>query len=203
MRNAAFWRRGGIGLRVSLSLTAALVPVALLVGVFFYLEGRKALETEIKNRALHVARELAALATDDIITGNQKALALKVPFPFMTSEESLSGSALQYLLIYSHTCELPVGSTDTEVFFSGRSFFYSLPSVNGTTRDQVPLACNPHKIFEPFFSTKDEGNGTGLGLSIGYRIVRNHFGRIEAESKPGKGTVSRGFLPAYQKPVMA
>ena len=59
------------------------------------------------------------------------------------------------------------------------------------------------KIFEPFFSTKDTGNGTGLGLSISYRIVRNHGGRIEAESRPGKGTVFRIFLPVYQKPVMA
>jgi two-component system NtrC family sensor kinase len=59
------------------------------------------------------------------------------------------------------------------------------------------------KIFEPFFSTKDAGNGTGLGLSISYRIVRNHGGRIEAESKPGKGAVFRVCLPLYEKQAMA
>jgi two-component system NtrC family sensor kinase len=59
------------------------------------------------------------------------------------------------------------------------------------------------KIFEPFFSTKDAGYGTGLGLSISYRIVRNHGGRIDAESKPGRGAVFRIFLPVYQKPAVA
>ncbi len=165
MRRAAFWWRGGIGLRVSLSMTAALVLVALLVGVFFYLEGRKALEAEIKNRALYVAKELAALTTDDIITGNQNALAQKVPFPFTTNEESLSGSALQYLVIFNSNCELLIGSTDTEVFFNGRSYFYSLPSVNGTTRDQVPLACDSQQTAAPVFQSKKNG-AYDLTLSV-------------------------------------
>jgi len=41
-------------------------------------------------------------------------------------------------------------------------------------------------IFEPFYSSKKDG--TGLGLSIAQRIVENNGGRLEVESKPGKGT---------------
>ena len=44
------------------------------------------------------------------------------------------------------------------------------------------------KIFEPFFSTKDQGEGTGLGLNICYRIVEKHGGRIYLSSKPGETT---------------
>ena len=54
------------------------------------------------------------------------------------------------------------------------------------------------KIFEPFFSTKDNGDGTGLGLSISYRIVQQHGGRIEVESTSGHGALFRLILPLSQ-----
>jgi signal transduction histidine kinase len=44
------------------------------------------------------------------------------------------------------------------------------------------------RIFEPFYTTKPEGQGTGLGLSIARGIMVKHGGTIEAESKRGKGT---------------
>ena len=37
------------------------------------------------------------------------------------------------------------------------------------------------KIFEPFYSTKGEGQGTGLGLSIVRNIMDNHGAEIRAE----------------------
>lgn len=56
---------------------------------------------------------------------------------------------------------------------------------------------NLKKIFEPFFSTKGNGDGTGLGLSISHRIIQNHGGRIEVESEVGHGTHFRVFLPLH------
>jgi len=49
------------------------------------------------------------------------------------------------------------------------------------------------KIFEPFFSTKEEG--IGLGLPIAQRIVEEHGGEIRVESSAGKGTVFIVSLP--------
>jgi PAS domain S-box-containing protein len=51
------------------------------------------------------------------------------------------------------------------------------------------------RVSEPFFTTKEEGKGTGLGLAICRRIVEQHKGRLEIESKPGEGTTVRIVLP--------
>lgn len=51
------------------------------------------------------------------------------------------------------------------------------------------------RIFEPFFSTKDEGKGTGLGLSIVRNIVEQHGGTITVSAREGGGTVFEIRLP--------
>ncbi|MCP4688447.1 MAG: PAS domain-containing protein, partial [Desulfobacterales bacterium] len=51
----------------------------------------------------------------------------------------------------------------------------------------IPLEILP-RIFEPFYTTKEEGEGTGLGLSLVYSIVENHGGDVKAISDPGEGT---------------
>ncbi len=52
------------------------------------------------------------------------------------------------------------------------------------------------KIFNPFFSTKLQG--TGLGLAIVHRIMTQHNGRIEVQSKVGKGSIFRLIFPAKE-----
>jgi len=49
------------------------------------------------------------------------------------------------------------------------------------------------KIFQPFFSTKEEG--TGLGLSIAFRIIEEHQGRLDVQSKEGEGSTFIITLP--------
>ncbi|MGD8742581.1 MAG: sensor histidine kinase, partial [Granulosicoccaceae bacterium] len=51
------------------------------------------------------------------------------------------------------------------------------------------------RVFNPFYSTKPEGEGTGLGLSVSYGIVQKHGGHISIESGDSEGTTVVIMLP--------
>jgi signal transduction histidine kinase len=53
------------------------------------------------------------------------------------------------------------------------------------------------KIFDPFYTTKTNGQGTGLGLSIVQNIIKYHDGLVTVDSSVGKGTAFHVFLPMY------
>jgi PAS domain S-box-containing protein len=53
------------------------------------------------------------------------------------------------------------------------------------------------KIFDPYFTTKE--NGSGLGLAISYSIMKRHDGTIIVDSSPGEGSTFSIFLPAAGK----
>jgi signal transduction histidine kinase len=54
-------------------------------------------------------------------------------------------------------------------------------------------------LFEPFTTTKAEGQGTGLGLYVCYGIVQRHGGRITARNRPGGGAVFTVRLPLRER----
>jgi two-component system NtrC family sensor kinase len=74
-----------------------------------------------------------------------------------------------------------------------------------TVRDSgrgIPPEILPN-IFEPFYTTKNEGHGVGLGLSTVYGIMERHHGSVNVESQPGEGTNISIELPASASNVNA
>jgi signal transduction histidine kinase len=61
--------------------------------------------------------------------------------------------------------------------------------------DSGPGIKEPHRVFDPFYTTKPIGKGTGLGLSAVYGVVQDHRGQITCQNNPGGGAVFMLRLP--------
>ena len=86
--------------------------------------------------------------------------------------------------------------TDSHIpgLMPGRFFMLSITDTgHGMTRDILD------RIFDPYFTTKDQGDGTGMGLSVVQGIVHSMNGAVTVESTPGKGTTFRVYLPVMEK----
>jgi CheY-like chemotaxis protein len=65
---------------------------------------------------------------------------------------------------------------------------------NGIGMDTATL----ERVFEPFFSTRANGEGSGLGLSVAYGIISNFGGEILVESSIGEGSTFTVLLPSHE-----
>ena len=56
------------------------------------------------------------------------------------------------------------------------------------------------QVFEPFVTSKAQGEGTGLGLTVSRDIVQRHGGTLSVSSEPGRGSCFTLRLPVYEEP---
>jgi PAS domain S-box-containing protein len=99
---------------------------------------------------------------------------------FLNARDAMPTGGILEIRTGSHN-----GSVEVEVVDTG----------NGIPREYI------HKIFDPFFTTKAGGRGTGLGLSVSYGIIKEHSGKIDVRSTPGRGTSFHVEFPAVRKAV--
>jgi PAS domain S-box-containing protein len=132
------------------------------------------LRPELDNRRLNVQEKLARrLATARMDAGQIKQALVNL---IKNAMQAMSPGGTLTIESGQNTEEVWVSVADTG---------------GGIAPDQV------NQIFEPFYTTKKKG--TGLGLMIVQRIVRQHGGHIELESRVGQGATFRIWLPHREK----
>ncbi|HMI52073.1 MAG TPA: ATP-binding protein [Candidatus Saccharimonadales bacterium] len=99
---------------------------------------------------------------------------------FLNARDAMPGGGMLEVRTMAHN-----GSVEVEIADTGA----------GIPREHI------HRIFDPFFTTKATGRGTGLGLSVSYGIIKEHAGKIDVRSTPGKGTSFHVEFPAVRKAV--
>ena len=96
--------------------------------------------------------------------------------------------------IIIHTDQIDIGGMDVTRYAGIQAGNYIQIAVEdtGIGMDED----TKQNIFEPFFSTKKEGEGTGLGLATVYGIVKQNHAFIYLESQPGEGAIFKILWPA-------
>ncbi|MBW2488639.1 MAG: PAS domain S-box protein [Deltaproteobacteria bacterium] len=64
-------------------------------------------------------------------------------------------------------------------------------------------AATMDRIFDPYFTTKEQDKGTGMGLAVVHGIVKGHGGSIQVESTPGKGSGFDILFPIMEKQTVS
>jgi PAS domain S-box-containing protein len=101
---------------------------------------------------------------------------------FLNARDAMPSGGMLEVRTASHNGSIEIEITDTG---------------GGIARDHI------NRIFDPFFTTKPNGRGTGLGLSVSYGIIKEHAGKIDVRSTPGKGTSFHVEFPAAKKAIHA
>ncbi|BBO81800.1 hypothetical protein DSCO28_23660 [Desulfosarcina ovata subsp. sediminis] len=89
---------------------------------------------------------------------------------------------------------IEAGELPDSILAPGR---YALLSVSDTGDGINPAIID--KIFDPYFTTKEQGKGTGLGLAVVFGILKEHLGDIKVYSEWGNGTTFNVYLPIIAK----
>jgi signal transduction histidine kinase len=142
-------------------------------------EAMEAVRSQLEERGIEVRLDLQA--SDDTVRGDTEQLTGVFLNLFLNASDAMSDG----------------GSLEVVSDISGQTG-EARPQVRIHVADSGPGVSPEHreKIFEPFFSTKDEG--TGFGLALAQQVIEEHDGTLRLEQPDA---VTRGAVFAVELPL--
>jgi PAS domain S-box-containing protein len=160
-----------------------------LTGKLLCIGRRQALRPELVD-ANELARDAASELSGLVGPRIELRTRLSAPAGSVYVDPDQIGQVI--LGLAANACDaMPDGGTLTLSTAGGASnVLLSVEDTGAGVGDSV----RPH-LFEPFVTTKEPGRGLGLGLAVAYGIVKQSGGRLEAETRPGRGACFTIHLP--------
>jgi len=112
------------------------------------------------------------------------------PAPEILCTPGLLNQVFLHLLLNAGQATVPPGEITLRCWCDEEFVYASVSDTGVGITEEIR-----HRLFEPYFTTRDVGKGHGLGLSVSHEIVKQHHGEILVESEIGKGSVFTVKLP--------
>lgn len=146
---------------------------------------------QVEPRELAPILERAAIVSAEVYARRRVTLLLRVADPRLRAvcDEDAIQRALVNVLNNAADASPENGTVEVALRRGERN------TLRITVRDHGPGLSEEaaERIFNPFFTTKE--NGTGLGLAIAHRLIEAHDGRMSARNAPDGGAVFTIVLP--------
>jgi signal transduction histidine kinase len=143
------------------------------------------LQPQFESKAIVVERAFQAVG--DLVSGNESSLQQAFVNLMLNSAEAMDLKGK--ITVTTANASANASGADSRSQPSSAHFRVIIEDTGaGISAENMP------HLFEPFFTTKPAG--TGLGLAITQRIIHEHRGKIDVESRPAVGTTFIVMLPA-------
>lgn len=168
--------------------TARLARVARKLSAFSSLHGGDVEQIDVND----LSRRVLGLLEADLRARADLRIDL-APVPTLVAHPERLVQALTNLLVNASQAVEGMPA-EQRITLSTRSNGAEIEIVVEDTGAGMPQA-TLDRIFEPFYTTRGRAEGSGLGLAVVFDVVRQHRGRIDVKSEPGRGSRFTLYLP--------